>query len=250
MEPYPRARPIGEAGAGGGESRNTVGRRCTGRTRARRSHGGRSCARAHGLDGARIEEFQALNRQASLFESYKANLDQVRNKLESGERSFERQLIERRNLVEEQARFLRPRDRDYPRRFGTRISPRRVNHGNRKPLARFLKDLGQRGITRWWNEVGDQLRPAAGELLDHLRHGTLNELGMSDAVQATFGNNSSGRDNAIGCHSLFRQLPVGAQNGGRKPSAVGRSLRGATSESSALPAAGDERRTSPGHRPT
>ena len=141
---------------------------------------------AQGLDGARIEEFQALNRQASLFESYKANLDQVRNKLESGERSFERQLIERRNLVEEQRASFDRVIETILAEFGHRISPRRVNHGNRKPLARFLKDFGQRGITRWWNEVGDQLRPAAGELLDHLRHGTLNELGMSDAVQATF----------------------------------------------------------------
>ena len=141
---------------------------------------------AHGLDGARIEEFQALNRQASLFESYEANLDQVRDKLESGERSFERQLIERRKLVEKQRASFDRVIEAILAEFSHRILPRRVNHGDHKPLARFLKGLGQRGITRWWNEVGDQLRPAAGELLDHLRHDTLSEVGMSDAVQATF----------------------------------------------------------------
>ena len=55
---------------------------------------------AHGLDGARIEEFKALNRQASLLESYKANLDQVRNKLVACEHSFEEQLVERQGLVD------------------------------------------------------------------------------------------------------------------------------------------------------
>lgn len=141
---------------------------------------------AHGLDGARIEEFQALNRQASLFESYKANLDQVRNKLESGEISFERQLLERQSLVEEQRASFDRVIKDILAEFGSRISPRRVNDGYRKSLDRFLRNFGQRGITRWWNELDDQHKPAPKELLDHLHEGTLNEVGMSDAVQETF----------------------------------------------------------------
>ena len=141
---------------------------------------------AYGLDGARIEEFKALNRQASLLESYKANLDQVRNKLESGELSFEKQLMERQNLVEEQRAFFDRVIETILAEFGGRISPRRVNDGYRKSLDRFLRNFGQRGITRWWNELDAQHRPSPKELLDHLHGGTLNEVGMSDAVQETF----------------------------------------------------------------
>ena len=141
---------------------------------------------AHGLDGAQIEEFKALNRQASLRESYKANLDQVRNKLITGERSFEGQLKERQGLVEEQRAAFDRVIKTILAEFEGRISVRRVNDGSRDPLDRFLKNLGQRGITRWWNELDDQHRPAPRELLDHLRDDSLNEVDMSDAVQATF----------------------------------------------------------------
>ena len=141
---------------------------------------------AHGLDGARIEEFQALNRQASLFDSYKANLDHVRNKLKSGELSFEKQLMERQNLVEEQRASFDRVIKTILAEFGGRISPRRVNDGNRKSLDRFLENFRQRGITRWWNDLNEQLKPSPRELLDHLGAGTLGEVGMSDAVRATF----------------------------------------------------------------
>ena len=141
---------------------------------------------AHGLDGARIEEFKALNRQASLLESYKANLDQVRNKLITGERSFEGHLTERQSLVEEQRAAFDRVIKTILAEFEGRISPRRVDDGSRGPLDRFLKHLGQRGITRWWNELDDQHRPSPRELLDHLHEDTLKEVGMSDAVQTTF----------------------------------------------------------------
>ena len=141
---------------------------------------------AQGLDGARIEEFQALNRQASLFESYKANLHQVRNKLEAGELSFKKQLMERQILVEEQRASFDRVIKTILAEFGGRISPRRVNDGNRKSLKRFLENFRQRGITRWWNDLNEQLKPSPRELLDHLGAGTLGEVEMSDAVRATF----------------------------------------------------------------
>ena len=141
---------------------------------------------AHGLDGARIEEFRALNRQASLLESYKANLDQVRGKLLAGERLFVEQLAERQGLVERQREAFDRVIENILTEFEGNISVRRVDDGRRGPLDRFLKDLGQRGITRWWNELDDQHRPAPKELLEHLRNNTLSEAGMSAAVQVTF----------------------------------------------------------------
>ena len=141
---------------------------------------------AHGLDGARIEEFKALNRQASLYDSYKANLDQVRSKLCAGEASFQEQLTERRNLVAEQRASFDRVIKIIRVEFEGRITASRVDDGNRGPLDRFLRDLGQRGITRWWNELEDQRKPAPMELLEHLRSHGLNKVNMSDAVQATF----------------------------------------------------------------
>ena len=141
---------------------------------------------AHGLDGARIEEFQALTRQTSLRESYQANLNQVRNKLNADEFSFEGQLKERQDIVKEQrAAFDRVIEAIFAE-FGGRISARRVDDGRRGSLESFLKHLGQRGITRWWNELDDHHRPAPMELLKHLDADTLEDIGMSDAVQATF----------------------------------------------------------------
>ena len=141
---------------------------------------------AHGLDGARIEEFKALNRQASLYDSYKANLDQVRSKLCAGEASFQEQLTERRNLVAEQRASFDRVIKIIRVEFEGRITASRMDDGNRGPLDRFLRDLGQRGITRWWNELEDQRKPAPMELLEHLRSHGLNKVNMSDAGAGNF----------------------------------------------------------------
>ncbi len=139
-----------------------------------------------GLDGARIEEFKALNRQASLLESYKANLEQVRGELHSGDQSFESQLEERQRIVDKQRAAF---DRVFAAiriDFEGRISARRIDDGSHQPLERFLKKLSKRGITRWWNELEDWHRPTPAELLEHLQNDTLNEVEMSGAVQKTF----------------------------------------------------------------
>ena len=139
-----------------------------------------------GLDGSQIKELQALNVQASLRESYKANLDQVRNQLCAGEKSFATQSEERERLVEDQRDAFNRVIKTILIEFKGRISARRVNDGSRRPMDRFVRNLGQRGITRWWNDVDELFRPAPKEMLEHLRNDTLNEVGMSGAVQATF----------------------------------------------------------------
>ena len=141
---------------------------------------------ALGLDGARIEEFKALNRQASLLDSYKANFDQVSNELLSGDHSFEVQLKERQSLIEKQRAAFNRVIETIRIDFEGRISARRVDDGSRETLDRFLKNLGQRGITRWWNELEDRDRPSPADLLEHLHNNTLNEVKLSDAVQVTF----------------------------------------------------------------
>ena len=139
---------------------------------------------ARGLDGARIKEFQALNRQASLLGSYEANLDQVRGKVADAERAFDASLADRQALVDRQRDAFDRVIGTVHTALGRRISVRRIDDGDHRPLERFLKEWKRKGITRWWNELEPGRRPAPAELLDKVDTGRLAEVGMSDAVQA------------------------------------------------------------------
>ena len=70
--------------------------------------------------------------------------------------------------------------------FDAKISARRIDDGDRRPLERFLKALSQKGVTRWWNDLTIEAQPAPRALLCALRTGKLAEVGMSDAVRKTF----------------------------------------------------------------
>ena len=141
---------------------------------------------ARGLDGARIKEFQALNRQASLLASYEANLDQMRGKRDDAERAFKSLLADRQALVERQRNAFDRVIETVRTALGGRISARRLDDGDHRPLERFLKEWKRKGITRWWNELEPEQRPAPAELLDKMDTGRLAEASMSEAVQAAF----------------------------------------------------------------
>ena len=59
---------------------------------------------SRGLDGARINQLQALNSQASLLASYEAHLNELRDSLTTAEDSFDTLLTERQDLVDHQTR--------------------------------------------------------------------------------------------------------------------------------------------------
>ena len=140
----------------------------------------------HGLDGARINELQALNAQAALLSSYQANLDQARNALAEVERSFEASRTVRQTVITRQrAAFDRVIEQVHSQ-FDGRIIARRVNDGRKEPLDLFLRTLSQRGITRWWNDLTDEQRPSPDNLLNKLEAGQLGDTGMSGSVQDTF----------------------------------------------------------------
>ena len=141
---------------------------------------------ARGLDGARIREFQALNRQASLLPSYQANLQEVRDKRLAAERSFDTLLADRQDLVKEQRHAFDRVIQEVRTEFGGRISVRRIDAGRRGPLEKFLKAFRQKGITRWWNELKDSQRPSPEQLLERLQAEQLGGVGMSPVVEVTF----------------------------------------------------------------
>ena len=140
----------------------------------------------HGVEGARIKEFQSLSSQASLLASYEANFASTRDRCARAERTFATLRAERKHLIEEQRaafdRVMSVVDAD----FRGRVSARRIDQGDRRPLERFLRGLNQRGITRWWNDLAEKKGPAPHDLLTALEKNRLGGVGMSDAVQKTF----------------------------------------------------------------
>ena len=139
-----------------------------------------------GFDGARIQEFQALNSQAALLGSHEANFEQVCEKRKSAENSFGALIEERKTLVQQQRIAFHRVSEVVRKEFDERISVRRIDEGGREPLDDFLRALKQSGITRWWGEVKDELRPGPDRLLMNLKARRLSDFGMSSRVQATF----------------------------------------------------------------
>ena len=139
-----------------------------------------------GIDASSISEFQALNSRAALRDSYQANLDSVQAEFDQLHVSFERSQEERQRLVQEQREAFDRVSQSIDRQFEGRIAARRIDSGCSESLGEFLTDLAQRGITRWWNECEDSLRPSPAELLSLLESDCLSEIGMSEAVQETF----------------------------------------------------------------
>ena len=158
-----------------------------------------------GLDAGKLREIQEINRQASLLPSYEANLDQTRKRLHDAEEQFARTHKERRALVGEQRRAFDRVVADVEREFGRRIQARRTDDGDYGPIDTFLRNLKQKGITRWWNDLKEPQKPSPDDLIEGLgpesSHQTWQEwledldpplddpiggMGMSEAVQATF----------------------------------------------------------------
>ena len=139
-----------------------------------------------GLAAARIKEFQALSRLASLRTSYEATLKQTWDQHKSAERAFDALLDDRSALtIRIRAAFDRVLN-TVRSEFDGRFVARRVKNGDRRRLDRFLRSLNQRGVTRWWNDLPDDGRPSPHALLAALDDGQLGSVGMSRAVQASF----------------------------------------------------------------
>ena len=139
-----------------------------------------------GVDGSRISELQALNAQASLMGSYEANFEELRTVLANALRVCVDSLDERRQLISQQRSAYQRVSETLRLQFEDRIVARRIDGGDHRPLDRFLRELGQRGITRWWNDLADSRKPTPEVLLRRLEDGELGAVGMSEAVQDTF----------------------------------------------------------------
>ena len=139
-----------------------------------------------GLDASKLKEFQKLNQQAALLPHYEAVLKDKRASVERTETSFARLRKERRRLRREQRNAFDRVLEHVARQFGARIRARRIENGDSRPLEEYLSGLTQRGVTRWWNGLEPGARPSPENLLDRIANDTLNDVGMTGAVQRTF----------------------------------------------------------------
>lgn len=141
---------------------------------------------ARGLDGAKINEFQALSRQAALLTSYRANLDQKCQERDELERRFQTLLVDRRETVNEQRNAFDRVTETISATHDGNILAHRIDNGDQKPLEVFLLGWKRRGITRWWNDTKSHQRLEPSELLVKADENRLTDIGMSSAVQTTF----------------------------------------------------------------
>ena len=141
---------------------------------------------ARGLDGARINQLRALNARASLLGSCQANLSQASSTRAAAQASFEELRTERQDLVDRQRSAFDHVVVRIHEQFDGRIMARRIDGGRTDPLDRFIENLRQRGVTRWWRDLADEQRPSPDELVKQLSANRLARVGMSAAVQETF----------------------------------------------------------------
>lgn len=139
-----------------------------------------------GHNASRIQEFTSLNRQASLLESYRDNLQKVQQKRNKAEESFRSLLAERQEVVREQREAFAGVMERIATEFEGRIRARRIENGRSEPLDRFLQGLKQRGISRWWNGLAEEARPSPDGLVRALAEDRLADWGMSPSVQESF----------------------------------------------------------------
>ncbi len=139
-----------------------------------------------GFGASRLKEVQDLNRRASLLSSYSSELERIDDQRTKTEATFDDLRQKRDRIVGEQRRAFGRVAEEIGREFGTRIQVRQVDNGDSKPLERFLEELRQRGITRWWNDLDSGEKPSPDALIENLRSRTLSSVGMSGAVRKTF----------------------------------------------------------------
>ena len=139
-----------------------------------------------GLDAARLKEVQDLNRRASLLSSYESELERIEDRRTKTEEKFADLRQERNSVVFEQRNAFGRVVEEIKKEFGDWIRVRRIDNGDSRSLERFLETFRQRGITRWWNGLDLDKKPSPDTLINNLKSRSLEEVGMTAAVQVTF----------------------------------------------------------------
>jgi hypothetical protein len=134
-----------------------------------------------------LNRFDDLTRLASAFEAATSVHKVHRASLRGMLREFRRLRKNRDQLVEQHRTEMAKLGLAMDSRFGGAIRLSQIKDGIRDNLERWLLDLKEKGITRWWNDLG-ALRYLASPatMLRLLKVNHLECLGMSAQVSATF----------------------------------------------------------------
>ena len=136
-----------------------------------------------GFDASQLEEFDALNRSASLLPNYEEALQEIREKLNSTEIEFAK-IRKRRGETTKYQRQAFGRVIDSVQiALGGRVRVRRYDERDLAPVEKFLKGMRLPGITRWWNELEEERRPSSEKLVSFLEKESSDCFGMSDSVK-------------------------------------------------------------------
>lgn len=136
-----------------------------------------------------LVEFDRLSAVAATYDARKEAADAASKATVELLASFTRIEAERTALVgthraEIAAVFARVQER-----FGNRIRISVVNEGICNALDKWIRELRQQGITRWWNDRCERpgtTPPPLSSLISALDADRLHELGMSPQVAGTF----------------------------------------------------------------
>ena len=138
-----------------------------------------------GISGL-TSDIRELSRRAALLPVFASTLDDAKTKWTKSSEAFDRILKDRSELVKKHRKSLGRVAKRIEEVFGGEIRVRQFKHGIHENMTAFLTDLKQRGITRWWNTLGENERPSPHELVTHLDNGSLEGVHMSIPVQETF----------------------------------------------------------------
>jgi hypothetical protein len=143
---------------------------------------------ASGGSAEDLNRFAALEKAAAQYELARVTRDNKQHELSTLIDEFVAAEAQRSELIRLQRADMERLAEETTKRFGSEIRIRVIEHGVLDSIANWMRELKERGITRWWNDNFDgaeaSLPPVA--ILEALERGHLDQLGMSDQVAETF----------------------------------------------------------------
>ena len=139
-----------------------------------------------GLSMIKLQEIKMLSRQAAFRSNYAKAHETERCKRDRLYADLKSKRNTRFTVLKEQREAFDRVIERIRQKFGKRIRVRRVENGDFRPLEKYLLGLKQKGVSRWWNDLSPDNKPSPEELVKCIASGTLDKIGMSDAVQYSF----------------------------------------------------------------
>ena len=158
---------------------------------------------ANGGTAEELNQFDAMTQDASQYEKASSAFDKAKNLYEEAIASFKELYDEREKLIQTQRVIMDQVAELIKQRFPDQIKIQIEKNSINNTIDRWISDLREAGITRWWNSVKDQSFPSISPelILQSFVSDNLGGLGISPAVAVTF-NNAMNSDRILELKSL------------------------------------------------